>query len=188
MTEPSYFEDMYAAAPDPWHLAERRYEARKYVLTIDSLPRARYRRAFEPGCSIGLLTSAIAARCDFVLATDAVDTALDEARTRNRGPHVELRVGRVPQDWPDGTFDLIVVSELMYFLSMDDRHEVIRRSVNSLDADGHIVMVHWRHPFDVATCTGDDVHAEMTAFSTLERLVRHEERDFLLEVFGHAGS
>ena len=53
---PSYFDDMYAANRDPWSLASRWYEQRKYAVTLACLTRPRYRRAFEPGCSIGVLT------------------------------------------------------------------------------------------------------------------------------------
>ncbi|MFE7421819.1 hypothetical protein [Rhodococcus sp. NPDC057529] len=61
---PSYFDAMYAASPDPWGFGDRWYEQRKYALTLAALPRPRYRRAFEPGCSIGILTAALAHRCD----------------------------------------------------------------------------------------------------------------------------
>lgn len=56
-TPPAYFEAMYAGAVDPWDLAGRWYEQRKYALTLASLPRPRYRAAFEPGCSVGVLTA-----------------------------------------------------------------------------------------------------------------------------------
>ncbi|KPC81578.1 SAM-dependent methyltransferase, partial [Streptomyces sp. NRRL F-6602] len=66
---------MYADAPDPWRLADRWYEHRKYTLTLASLPRRRYRRAFEPGCSVGVLTRMLAGRCEEVVAADRVATA-----------------------------------------------------------------------------------------------------------------
>ena len=51
-----YFDSMYAASPDPWGLQSRWYEARKYAISVAMLPQRRYARAFEPGCSIGVLT------------------------------------------------------------------------------------------------------------------------------------
>lgn len=59
-TPGSYFEDMYRRADDPWHLSERWYEQRKYDLTVAALPLPRYRRAFEPACSVGELTLRLA--------------------------------------------------------------------------------------------------------------------------------
>ena len=58
-----YFTDMYAEASDPWGLAERWYEQRKYAITVAMLPQPRYRHAFEPGCSVGVLTERLAGRC-----------------------------------------------------------------------------------------------------------------------------
>ena len=63
-TPASYFETMYQHSPDPWHLADRWYEHRKYDLTLAALPQPRYHRAFEPACSVGELTSRLAERCD----------------------------------------------------------------------------------------------------------------------------
>ena len=73
--DPGYFRDQYAASADPWGLAERWYEARKYTVTTALLPRQRYGMAFEPGCSIGVLTALLAPRCDTLLACDAVPDA-----------------------------------------------------------------------------------------------------------------
>jgi hypothetical protein len=58
--DPGYFRARYAASPDPYGLAERWYEARKYALTVALLPREHYGTAFEPGCSIGVLDAATA--------------------------------------------------------------------------------------------------------------------------------
>jgi len=66
-----YFRDRYVASPDPYGLAERWYEARKYAISVALLPRERYGAAFEPGCSIGVLTTMLAPRCDRLLACDA---------------------------------------------------------------------------------------------------------------------
>src|ERR1700756_3325667 len=107
--DPGYFRDQYAASPDPYGLAERWYEARKYALSLALLPRERYGTAFEPGCSIGVLTAKLAARCDSLLSCDAVADAVASARSRTAalpGVRVDQRV--IPGDWPPGEFDLIV--------------------------------------------------------------------------------
>jgi len=182
MTDPQYFEQMYADSSDPWHLAEREYELRKYGLTVASLPRRRYRRAFEPGCSIGVLTGFLASRCDELLATDPVAAPLERARAAVPDEHVTFEQGRVPDDWPPGQFDLIVLSELLYFLSAPERLDVVERATESLAPDGHLVLVHWRWPFEAATCTGDEAHADVRAHARATRVVEHVEDDFRLEV------
>ena len=47
---------------------------------LASLPRERFRSAFEPGCATGTLTAALAQRCDSVLAWDGSSIALEAAR------------------------------------------------------------------------------------------------------------
>jgi hypothetical protein len=64
---------MYEHANDPWGFADRWYEERKRAITLAALPDRRYRTAFEPGCSIGVLTADLAHRCDFILAGDVAD-------------------------------------------------------------------------------------------------------------------
>ncbi|GAA1749349.1 SAM-dependent methyltransferase [Aeromicrobium alkaliterrae] len=184
MTAAEYFEQMYASSSDPWHLAERPYEQRKYEVTVASLPRGRYRRAFEPGCSIGLLTALLAPRCDELIATDTVAAPLATARAAVPSEHVTFAEATVPDAWPAGELDLVVLSEILYFLSAEDRAGVLARVLESLSPDGHLVLVHWRHPFAEAACTGDHAHAEVAAASGLVTLVQHLEDDFRLEVLG----
>lgn len=183
MTGPEYFEDVYAASDDPWDLVSA-YEQRKYALTVASLPRPSYASGFEPGCSIGVLTELLAQRCDRLLATDGARAPLAEAA--RRAPTAEVALASVPRDWPAGPFDLVVVSELLYYLPAEDRRRTLERIGDTLSTDGHLVAVHWRHPFEEAECDGDVVHAEVGRFATgarWSRIVEHVEPDFRLEVF-----
>lgn len=184
MTRADYFEGMYATSDDPWGLATSEYELRKYELTVASLPRRSYRRAFEPGCSIGVLSDLLARRCHELLAIDPVPAAIESAGRRATSENVTFSVGAMPGSWPEGPFDLIVISELLYFLDADDRRQTIAAASRHLDPRGHLVLVHWRHAFGEAECTGDQAHREARTVSGLPRLVLHEERDFLLEVLG----
>jgi SAM-dependent methyltransferase len=183
VTDPGYFDDLYAAVDDPWGLSTSAYERRKYALTVASLPAERYRRAFEPGCAIGVLTAQLAQRCDALVAWDGASHAIRQAQQRLREPSVTFAVARVPADWPSGSFDLVLCSELLYFLDADGRAELRRRALLSLEPDGHLMAVHWRHGFDEAPSNGDEVHAELAATSGLESLVHHVEPDFRLDVW-----
>ena len=117
---PSYFDRVYADDPDPWSFETSTYENEKYAVTLAELPRARYHSAFEIGCSIGVLTEQLAARCDALLSVDVAERALEQARTRCADlPHVRCDVLRVPEAFPDALFDLIVVSEVGYYWSLD---------------------------------------------------------------------
>ncbi|MFI1990522.1 SAM-dependent methyltransferase [Actinoplanes sp. NPDC020271] len=179
-----YFERMYAADPDPWSFESRWYDARKHALTADALPNRRYRSAFEPGCSTGLLTARLAGRCDRLLAVDAVDAAVRTTAERLADrPHVTVRTARMPHDWPDESFDLIVLSELGYYFDDADLATLLDRTITSLEPGGDLVAVHWRWPVAEHARSGDEVHAALARLPELHRVARHEEPDFLLEVF-----
>jgi methylase of polypeptide subunit release factors len=83
---------MYASSADPWELGSRWYEQRKYAITLALLPRQRYRHAFEPGCSVGVLTALLTQRCLQVTATDVAAAALDGADRRLRAAGERDRV------------------------------------------------------------------------------------------------
>src|SRR4051794_19155001 len=134
MTSPHYFDGLYRDDLDPWDLASSPYEQRKLALLMASLPEARYREAFEPGCAIGVTTEALAGRCNRLLAMDGAIRAVEQARRRLVGVkgRVSVREGRIPVDWPALRFDLIVISELLYYLDVEDRREVSSLVVDSL--------------------------------------------------------
>ena len=118
---PEYFDTLYAADPDPWKFATSPYERGKYTLTLNAMPKPRYRSALEVGCSIGVLTRSLASRCDAVVAIDAAQTPLVEARRRCADlPGVRFEHMFVPEQWPDGAFELILLSEVIYYLSRND--------------------------------------------------------------------
>ncbi|MGH2868605.1 MAG: SAM-dependent methyltransferase, partial [Solirubrobacteraceae bacterium] len=105
-TPPEVFERLYADSADPWRYSSSPYEAAKYARTLAALEQRRYARALEVGCSIGVFTDALAARCEAVIALDPSPTALSRARLRLSGhDNVELRLGAVPDQFPDGVFD-----------------------------------------------------------------------------------
>lgn len=141
---PAYFEERYAADPDPWRFATSDYERAKYAATLDALPRAHYSSALEIGCSIGVFTRALAPRCDILLALDVAESALVRARERCADqPHVRFARSQVPKDWPLGRFDLILLSEVVYYLDAEDVGRLVARVRACLEPDGDIVLVHW---------------------------------------------
>lgn len=186
-SQPGYFDELYADVPDPWGLSERHYERRKREILLSSLPRERFRRAFEPGCAIGLLTLDLAQRCDEVVAMDTAQAAVDQALARLAGVATRGRVyvarATIPENWPDGVFDLIVMSEIGYYCL--DQVELTRRIDRSLAADGVLVACHWRHEAADHPVRAEEVHALMG--HGLHNVVCHREGDFLLDVWTRDG-
>ncbi|MDL9947360.1 class I SAM-dependent methyltransferase [Gordonia sp. ABSL11-1] len=179
----SYFHDMYAADDDPWGFADRWYERRKYALTLAALTRPRYPRVFEPGCSIGVLSAALAERADHLLCTDVSPRAVELAAGRLAvfGDRVHLAVGDVLADWPEGRFDLIVLSEVLYYLAPADLDTVIDRLPGSLTPSGEIIAVHWRHEVPEYPQTGDAVHDRLLT-SDLQHVGGYVDDDLRLDV------
>lgn len=180
----AYFDRLYAAAPDPWSLSSRWYEARKYALTMAGLPQPSYRCCLEAGCSVGALTEQLAGRCAQLLAVDCAAAAVAAARARTGHlPQVRVEQRTLPAKWPTGTFDLVVLSEIGYYLDDAELAVLLVRSIGALTEGGTLVAVHWRHPVADYPRSGDEVHAALADQPGLHRLVRHEEADFLLEVY-----
>lgn len=179
-----YFDAMYQAASDPWGFEERWYERRKYAISLALLPAGRYRRGFEPGCSIGVLTGMLARRCGMLLSCDLAAAAVRAAAARTSDlPHVRVERRDIPGQWPPGRFELIVFSEILYYFGDDDLEQVLGRAVDALEPQGTLLAVHWRHPVAEYPRSGDDVHRALAASTGLARLVRHTEPDFLAEVY-----
>ncbi len=139
-----YFDRRYAADPDPWRFETSDYERAKYDATLAALPRARYASGLEIACSIGVLTRRLAECCDTLLALDVAEAALDRARARCHGlDHVGFLRGQVPGDWPEGSFDLILLSEVVYYLDKADVGRLAERVQGCLRPGGDVVLVHW---------------------------------------------
>lgn len=176
---PDYFAERYAQDPDPWRFATSAYERAKYAATLAALPRARYASCLEIGCSIGILTEALAPLCDDLLGIDVAELALDQARLRcGHLPQVRFARGQAPRDWPEGRFDLILLSEVVYYLSSNDVARLAHRVRGSLTNGADIVLVHWTGPTDYPL-SGDEAAelliAEAADFADVSRQARTEQ-------------
>jgi 2-polyprenyl-3-methyl-5-hydroxy-6-metoxy-1,4-benzoquinol methylase len=139
---PEYFEKKYQADIDPWQFSTSEYECEKYQATLGSLSKDKYTSALEVGCSIGVLTRLLSRRCVSLLAIDASATAIEAAKSIN-APNVTFCVANLPDEFPPGTFDLIVLSEVLYYLSGSDLERVARSCMTSISQNGEIVLCHW---------------------------------------------
>lgn len=175
-----YFTDQYALSEDPWGFESRWYERRKRDLTMAVLPRPRYRSALEPGCSVGMLTELLLTRCEQVHAWDLIPQAVERARRRNPGASIE--VGDLRGPWPPGTHDLVVLSEVLYYLDEPDWAGVLSSLQTALAEDGHVVAVHWRHPVADYPMTGDQADARLRELSGLSEVGCYRDEDFVCSV------
>lgn len=184
MSMQPHFEALYSASSDPYGTRARWYEQRKRDIVTASLPRPRFRSCYEPGCGSGALTVALAARCDALLAADFSTHALLAARqqTANLG-HVRLEQHTLPEDWPvEKCFDLVVLSEVGYFLSLQSVRQLADHCAASLSEDGVLVACDWQPPFAERACSTDAWHGALAAVG-LPQTVLHTEGDFCLRIW-----
>jgi LmbE family N-acetylglucosaminyl deacetylase/SAM-dependent methyltransferase len=184
------FDDLYRRNPDPWDYLGSAYERRKRAVTLASLPREHYESAIEAGCSIGVLTGALAERCGRLLGIDASDVALDAARERlSTTGNVSLLRADLPAGWPalpPGSIDLVVISEIGYFLAREELDDLLRAAAAALRPGGQLLLCHWRHPIEGWELDGQEVHTAARSLGW-RQLVSHREEDFLLEVLQAPG-
>jgi predicted TPR repeat methyltransferase len=153
-----YFERLYSGKADPWEFATSAYEKRKYAATLAALPRARYSRALELGCSIGVLTGLLAGRCESLLAADISEIALTSARARCAAlKNVRFEHRDFSRSFPEGAFDLILMSEVGYYLSMQHLEQLRARIAAALSPGGHLLLVHYTGETNYPL-TADSVH------------------------------
>ncbi len=151
----AYFDALYRSDRDPWGFETSPYEAAKYATTVQALGGRRFARALEIGCSIGVLTCALAKQCDTLLGLDISAAPLVTARARCANlPNASFRQAAIPQDWPEGCFDLIVLSEVLYFLPPPDIATLALRILASLAPHGFVLLVNWLGPTGTP-CDGD---------------------------------
>jgi len=184
---PEYFAERWQADEDPWRIADRWYERRKRDLVMAALPRERFATALEVGCAAGHLSERLADRVDDLLACDVDPTAVGLAGARLSGRAggegaVRVQQRRLPQEWPDGSFELVVVSEVGYYLGPDDLDGLARATLGCLAPGGVLIACHWRHPAEGYPLQAAQVHDRLER-DGLAVVAHHQEPDLLLDVW-----
>jgi SAM-dependent methyltransferase len=185
---PGYFDEVYRANEDPWAFASSPYEREKYADTLAALNQPRYERAFEIGSSIGVLTAQLAQRCGQLLSIDVSEAALAQARQRCASlPQVELRKMQVPSEFPDGQFELILLSEVGYYWSPTDLARAADLMLAALATGGQLLLVHWTPVVPDYPQTGDEVHEfflqKASPTGPLKHLHGHRAAKYRLDLF-----
>lgn len=176
-------DQLHAEHADPWGATSSWYEERKRSLLLAALPRLRFGRALEVGCSTGVLAQCISDRADSLVAVDSSPAAVALARDR-LGVAADLRVMAVPHDWPEGRFDLVVVSEVGYFLSPIELEGLVQRVVSCLTPGGVVALCHWRHPVRGWPLDAARVHDAFRRAELPPPAARYLDRD--VEIVVHA--
>jgi hypothetical protein len=181
------FDALYRRDPDPWKVRSSFYEQRKLSIVLACLQHSRYRFAWDPACGVGELAAELTTRSERVLASDASAEAVRLTGQRGAGlTGLEIRQLALPArpPAPPGGFDLVVLSEFLYYLSAAERVATLAAVDAAAGEDAEVVSVHWRHHPHDAWLSGADVETEvvdgLVGLGWRHR-VRHDDRDFVVD-------
>jgi SAM-dependent methyltransferase len=179
-----HFKRLYHNNPDPWNFKTSTYEQQKYEATLAALGARRFEMALEVGCSIGILTRRLAARCDQLIGLDFVPEAVAMAHARCAPlPGVSIQQMQIPQQWPEGQFDLILLSEVLYFFDEDDLRETCEHTLRSLLPGGLVLLVNYTGVTD-DPFNGDDAASLFikTSFPVLRPILQNRDSLYRLDL------
>lgn len=178
------FEARYRADPDPWSYETSAYERAKYQATLAACGPGPFRRGLELGGSIGVFTALLAPRCRALVTIDGAPTAVTAARQRLAGvPGVTVMLGSIPDDIPPGDYDLVVASEVLYYLEWPDVRATLDVLRERMPPGGRLVAVHWRPAGPERPLSAADVHGALDEADGLAPAGRSDTSDYLLGVW-----
>jgi hypothetical protein len=175
-------EARYRAESDPWGYETSAYERGKYAATLAACGPGPFAHALELGGSIGVFSALLAPRCERLDTIDGAPTAVAAARARLAGhPGSRAHHGTIPDDVPPGPYDLVVASEVLYYLDDPELDRTLARLAGALCAGGRLVAVHWLPAGPDRPLTAEHVHRRLRAGEWL-RPVEQRRAEYLLDV------
>ena len=113
----SYFDGLWATG-DPWSLETSAYDQKKDDHLLALVADRRYPRALEVGCGAGTFSVKLGGLVDELIAVDVSDLAIEAARQRRHAPNIRFAVANIMEYdvAADGPWDLVVMSETIYYL------------------------------------------------------------------------
>ncbi len=185
----AFFEQKYQADPDPWRFASDPAETLRYDRITAALSHRRYRSAFEPGCSVGVLSSRLAPLCDALESIDFSPTALDAARERCAGfPHVRFGCLSLPERLPVRGCDLLVLSEIGYYFSVPEWSRITGELIRAAEPGTTLLACHWLGSSPDHKLSGDQVHMVLDGHPLLRRDHAERHPSFRLDRWTRVGT
>jgi len=181
--DPDEFDALFAHDADPWQYDVAPYEQVRFARTIAALGGRRFHHGLEIACAAGVLTERLAQCCDHLIAVDASRAALAHARRRlQRWPHVDIRLARMPDDLPGGRFDLIMLSDVLYYLGLRGVIDFVGTVLHRTNPGGMVVLVNYLGPMGIAV-NGDKAAEAAIAIARLHGWhPTHQERNETMRI------
>ena len=177
------FEVLYRKHSDPWRYQSSQYEQRKYEATLAACGPGPFDCALELGASIGVFSAMLVGRCRALITIDAAQTAVRDARARLGGePTAEVILGEIPEAIPVARYDLVVASEILYYLPPPTLEATLACLNARMKPGARLIAVHWRPAGPERPFTAAEVHAQVRAQPWLTALACSPTEDYLLDV------
>lgn len=180
------FEGMYTGVQDPWGCdAEVVGLSNKLFLEL-ICHRRQYRSILDIGCGLGGFTNLLRYRNEgcAIIGADVAPTAVLKARVAY--PEIGFKVLNVLTDTIEGKYDLIVLSEVLWYL-LDDLPGVFNKLSDALEQGGCLGIKQYFpfvQKFGVDKLNGLDgllkFVRESTSLRVTEQVVRHNPPDGLV--------
>lgn len=180
------FERKFQNDIDPWNYRHSAFERRKREVLIKACGHDKRGRGLELGCANGETSRELARLCLHLLAVDGSPTAIAEAKRRSGTSHdVRFACAELPKQMPRGFFDLIVVSELAYYLAPHEVEKLTHRLRQALAPRGRIVVLNHLNHFRDAAQHGELAHRNLcqSLRKTLRCIVHLSYPRFAVAVF-----
>ncbi|KQR47444.1 hypothetical protein ASF87_00180 [Microbacterium sp. Leaf161] len=166
-----FFDELYTQESDPWQTYSSPYELEKIRRTLAVAPESQYRRALDIGSGAGAMIEPLREIASSVTAIDGSSVAVQHLRTRF---HDEVTIREVvlpPAESLEGPFDLIVMSEVGYYLSPADLTTTREAIVEALAVGGDLILAHCLNETHGLRLGGDEVHRFFGSDSRLTQSV-----------------
>jgi SAM-dependent methyltransferase len=149
--DPAGFEQKFRANIDPWNYTTSPFERHKRGALLRACGCRTFGRGLELACAIGVTSRCLAQRCLRLLAVDSSLTALAEAKRRTRdSERITFRQAVLPNETPRGPFDLIIASEIAYYIRQRALYQLLCELEMALAPSGRIVFLNHIRQFDDA--------------------------------------
>ena len=167
---PGFFDHFFDDG-DPFGFDVKAEEQLKFQRTLEVCGEGSLGRVLELGCAVGTFTEMLAPRATDVLALDVSQAAVDQvARRLHDRPNVRATAMTIPGEFPEEAFDLVVASDVLYYLSVEQLQRCVDRIEAVLSDGAAFVAVHYV-PRMGSVLNGDEAHDVLAARTTLKHVL-----------------
>jgi 2-polyprenyl-3-methyl-5-hydroxy-6-metoxy-1,4-benzoquinol methylase len=139
---PARFNRLYQLQFDPYETSTSASEIRKRAVILELISEQKFECALDVGCGLGHLTRKLASVCRQVSGIDFSMEAIAQARKFSRDdPQVSFQVADIRQLAGSRQYDLIVCSEVLYYLQSKELDAAMQRLSELALPEGRLILV-----------------------------------------------